>query len=76
MITTHKHTIIDVDSDKWLIFYNDETKELLTRPFQAGGSYTCADTLVTADSLEECNAFIIENHLVDRSANSDGVIDS
>jgi len=67
MIIEHKNTIVDVSSDKWVIIYNDETLKLLTEPFQSCGSYTCADTLVVADTLEECRAYITEKKLINPS---------
>jgi hypothetical protein len=63
MITEYKWTIVDVSSDKWVFIYNDSTNELLVEPFQCGGSYTCQDTVVVADTLGECRQYIIEKQL-------------
>lgn len=65
MIKEYKWTIVDVSSDKWVFLYNDETMQLLCHPFQAVGSYTCANTLVVADSQQECHDYIIQHKLID-----------
>lgn len=64
MIVEHKRTIVDISADKWLFMYNDETLEMITEPFQSGGSYTCADTLVVADTHQECIDYISEKGLI------------
>jgi hypothetical protein len=71
MITEHKWTIVDIASDKWVFIYNDDTNELLTEPFQCGGSYTCQDTVVVADTLEECRQCITDKQLKNQFEESD-----
>lgn len=64
MINTYKWTIVELTSDQWHMLYNDETNEILIEPRQSSGSYTCADTLLVADTREELDAFIKDNNLV------------
>jgi hypothetical protein len=64
MITEHKLTVVDVDADKWLFIYDNETLELACEPFQTAGSYNCVNNLVVADTQQECYDYIRKNKLV------------
>lgn len=75
MIIEYKHTIVDITDDKWLMFYDDETNKLLTNPFQSSGSYTCANTLVVADTKQECDDYISQHKLVNPFEDSGSSVD-
>jgi hypothetical protein len=64
MINVYKWAVIDVTEDQWVMLYNDETKEILVEPQKCSGSYTCANTLVVADTKEELEQYIIDNKLL------------
>ena len=64
MMNVYKWAVIDVTQDQWIVLYNDETKEILVEPQQCSGSYTCANTLVVADTKEELDQYIVDNELV------------
>ena len=64
MINIYKWAVIDVTQDQWIVLYNDETKKILVEPQQCSGSYTCANTLVVADTKEELDQYIVDNGLV------------
>jgi hypothetical protein len=64
MINTYKYAVITVDESQWVMIYNDENKIITMTPQQCAGTYTCADTLVVADTLEECEQYIVDNRLV------------
>lgn len=71
MISTYKWTIITAPIGKWVFFYNETTGEIIYDPYEAeGGSYTCNDILVIADTLEECNEYIAQHGLVKPETNS------
>lgn len=64
MISEHKLTVVDIDANKWLAFYNENTHTLLCEPFCGSGSYTCADVLIVADSFEECKDYIVKKNII------------
>jgi hypothetical protein len=65
MINTYKWAVITVDENAWVFIYDDETKIILMEPQQCSGTYTCAQTLVVADTLEECKEYIKDNGITD-----------
>jgi hypothetical protein len=72
MITKHKDETIDIPLNKWVLIYNEETLQQLVEPFASvGGTYTCADATVVADTLEECYEYIQQNNIVDSNTTSD-----
>ena len=63
MIETYKYAVITVDESKWTMLYDEDSKTILIEPQQCSGTYTCVDTLVVADTLEECVNYITEHEL-------------
>lgn len=63
MINTYKWAVITVDENAWVFIYDDETKKILMEPQQCSGTYTCAQPVVVADSLEECEEYIETNSI-------------
>jgi hypothetical protein len=64
MIETYKWAVVTVEESQWAMLYDEDSKDILMEPQQCSGTYTCADTLVVADTLEECEDYIKENNLV------------
>lgn len=64
MIQTYNRAIITANEHQWVMLYNEEAKTIILRPRQGGGTYTCVDTLVIADTLEECEKYISERELL------------
>lgn len=64
MIKTYKWAVITVDENAWVFLYDEDTKKIQMEPQQCSGTYTCAYTLVVADSKEECDQYILDNNLV------------
>lgn len=76
MITKYKDETVDIPLNKWILIYNEETLELLVEPFvSVGGTYTCADATVVADTAEECYEYIQQNNIVNPFANSSNASD-
>ena len=67
MITTYKWAVITVDESSWVLLYDEESKEILMEPQQCSGTYTCACTLVVADTKEELEQYIADNELIYQS---------
>jgi len=63
MINVYKWAVIETTQDQWIMMYDDETKNILLEPSQCSGSHTCAITLVVADTKEELDQYIVDNHL-------------
>ncbi len=63
MIKTYKQAVITVDENTWILLYDEDTREILMKPQQCSGTYTCAQTLVVADTLEELEQYVAENGL-------------
>ena len=61
MIKIYKQAVITVDENVWVFVYDNDTKKILMEPQQCSGTYTCAQTLVVADTLEECEEYIKGN---------------
>jgi molybdopterin biosynthesis enzyme MoaB len=61
MIKTYKQAVITVDENVWTFVYDTDSKKILMEPQQCSGTYTCSQTLVIADSLEECEEYIETN---------------
>ena len=63
MIKIYKQAVITVEENAWVLLYDADTKEILMHPQQCSGTYTCAQTLVIADKLEELEYYVAENGL-------------
>ena len=64
MMNVYKWAVIETTQDQWIMMYDDETKKILMEPQQCSGSYTCAITLVVADTKEELDQYIVDHALV------------
>ena len=64
MMNVDKWAVIETTQDQWIMMYDDETKKILMEPQQCSGSYTCAITLVVADTKEELDQYIVDHALV------------
>jgi hypothetical protein len=63
MINVYSKAAVEVDQDKWILLYEESSKEILTEPQQCGGLWTVVETLVVADTKEELDQYIVDNGL-------------
>ena len=64
MIKTYKQAVITIDENVWAFIYDTDSKKILMEPQRCSGTYTCPQTLVVADSLEECEEYINDNDII------------
>lgn len=64
MIKYYRRAIITVDENAWVFLYDESTKGIIMEPQQCSGTYTCASSMVVADTLEELEQYIEDNNLV------------
>ena len=64
MMNVYKWAVIETTQDQWIMMYDYETKKILMEPQQCSCSYTCAITLVVADTKEELDQYIVDHALV------------
>jgi hypothetical protein len=74
MINVYSKAAVEVDQDKWILLYQESSKEILMKPQQCGGLWTVVETLVVADTKEELNQYIIDNNLSYPHLNLNSVI--
>jgi hypothetical protein len=76
MIIKYINETVDIPSNKWVAIYSEEILELLIEPFASvGGTYTCADATIVADTAEECYAYIQQNNIANPFSNSSNASD-
>lgn len=54
---------LQTTSDEWWFIYNQETKEIASKPMQCSALVYSPLTLVIADGLDECGQYISTNEL-------------
>jgi hypothetical protein len=63
MIKTYNQAVITIDENVWVFVYDKDSKKMLMYPQQCSGTYTCAQHVVVADTLEECEEYIKDNNI-------------
>lgn len=64
MIHTYTKAVIEVNQHKWVLLYEEASKNILMEPQQAAGFYTVVDVLVVADTQAELYQYIQDHGLI------------
>ena len=72
MINVYSKAAVEVDQDKWILLYQESSKEIVMEPQQCGGLWTVVETLVVADTKEELDQYIQDHGLIANALDLEG----